>query len=215
MKNKINYNDLRDSIFSKINSINTGEEFSIKDLIDLEIWQNISDEEKESIGKLFYAELLRTKNKSITLNNNYVGTDYGIKNVYIKNNINTTSNSKKAPIKLIVGIIVMFVLVVVFAVIISLNSEPKLTHTEEETGRLYAIRDISKNDDYIKSSLGCKTDSKTSDGIILVQCTDYGNNIKVQYGSNEVWYGYITSDDGMYTYYVHKDKDMVLSYLRK
>lgn len=31
MKNKINYNDLRDSIFSKINSINTGEEFSIKD----------------------------------------------------------------------------------------------------------------------------------------------------------------------------------------
>ena len=131
MKNEKNYNDLRDAIFLKLNSINIGEEFSIKDLIDSEVWENISDETKESIGKLFYAELLRTKNKSVSLNNNYVGVDYGIKNVYIKNNINTTSNSKKTPIKLIVGIVAIFVLVVIVAIIILLNSEPKLTHTED------------------------------------------------------------------------------------
>lgn len=125
-------------------------------------------------------------------------------------------NKKKATNlgNVIIYIVIVVIIGLIFVGITRLFSNPK-KEKEKEYARIHAISDISQNDKDIKSSLGCKTDSVTSDGIILVKCTDYGNNISIQYGSNEVWYGYLPSDDGLYSYYIDKDKNIVLSMLRK
>mgnify|MGYP005769571157 CR=1 FL=1 len=124
------------------------------------------------------------------------------------------TSTKKQLLYIFVGIGAFLIFILSVAFFADGSSNTTLTKEEEEYGRLYAIRDISNGSDYIRENLGCITDSKTSDGIILVKCTDYGNNIRVEYGSNEVWYGYIPTGDGMYSYYIDKDKDVVLSRLR-
>ena len=43
---KCMYDDIKEKIYDKLNSLEEGKEFSIKDLVDEEIWNKISDEDK-------------------------------------------------------------------------------------------------------------------------------------------------------------------------
>ncbi|MFR5856782.1 MAG: DUF1413 domain-containing protein [Bacilli bacterium] len=129
---KCMYDDIKEKIYDKLNSLEEGKEFSIKDLVDEEIWNKISDEDKDSIGKLFYADIYYFK--GIKLNNNYVGKDYGTKNVYIKVNSDHFPPQKntKFYLKIIGGIAGVFLCFLIFIIIIVASYD---NNTSEEDNK--------------------------------------------------------------------------------
>lgn len=83
----------------------------------------------------------------------------------------------------------------------------------------YALTDIPELAivfDTVKSSeLECNAVSTTDDDIVLVKCTTTHSEIIDYYGSSTIWYGWISSADGLsYFRYADANKDTVLEKLR-